>query len=552
MLRSDAQGHGVSNKNNVLTNINSITTEIMLDIQRDLEPYDVVSMVFLLYEVPDTALQRLTTYQRVFRDVETNNLNLLYEWALYAQSKPTWRYEFLEALTICRLYNIIKKLGFNVSSVKQHYQPDNVYVNVHIHPIKKQLYILCENITSDTLSKLKDTLLSYQIDTTEHEYCEMIFLELMSQKFIVLNTTNKEGILSNIKRTDVESLATIIERYHDLKIYATQLREIERKLNNETPFPLPEITSTPSVSKPKIDDAKQSNKDKMYAEDMQDTIELFGQINFEDIPIKNLKSDTSQTIENRYPIYNPKRVGVCCIINQERFHPSKSSIQCPDEVNELSDRLGSRSDQAILEETMTNLNFIVKVERNLKYNGIFEFIKKCIQISIPEDSIFILCILSHGVRGHIYSSDSLKVNVEDLQKILDSDEALHLRGKPKVLILQACRIDETPNVPRPRLVADSTASNYYLRKSHFLIYWATAPEYEAFRDEKLGSIFIQTLCYVLKKTAAHEQLSDICTTVTDYVTNYCTKKQYVQVPIFESSLRKKLYLCIPNADNSKK
>lgn len=536
MLRSDAK---VKDLNNLFENINSLNLETILKIQQDVDPYDTTSLVFLLYDVPDTALQRLIVYQRVSKDVDGNNMNLLYDWALYAQSRPTWRYEFLEALCICRLYHVIRKLGFSVSNVKKHYLPENVYVNIYIDPVKKVLYRLCESMTSENLLKLKRTLFSYKVDVFEHETCEAVFLELMCKKFIKLGQYNKERKMYTMSY-DLEELIKIIENFGALSKFATILREIQNQTNNQNGSGDSKASGSP-LSKQKLNDSNsQSDKDK---ESFEDIFKLLNELHIEDVPIPNLKSDTRITRKDAYVIKNKNRLGVCCIINEEIFHPSKDSIDQRDKLN-LEDRLGSSKDLYCLERTMSCLKFEVKSKSNLDHKEFIQFIKDVIRNDVkPEDSVFMLCILSHGVRGHIYAADSVKIKVEDIQNMLDSDEAHNLHGIPKVLILQACQVDEEPGLSN-KLVADGPKTSYYLKKSHFLICWATAPEYEAYRDEGKGSLFIQCLCVNMKKEK-NEHLSDIFTKVTNGVTSLCTKLRKTQVPICKTTLMKKLYLHVP-------
>ncbi|XP_047527990.1 caspase-8 [Vanessa atalanta] len=540
MLRSDTVTQPVDN---LFTNINNINIDILSELQKDVNPYDMVSLVFLLYDTPDTALQRLILYQRVTKDVEANNMNLLYDWALYAQSRSTWRYEFLEALAICRLYKVIRKLGFNVSNVKKHYLPDNIYVTVYIDPVKKALYKICENMTLEHLSKFKRTLISYKIDILEHDMCEIIFLELMSQKFILLGQYDKETKKYN-GNYDIEELAVIFDNLSHFGKYATILREIKNQINSQNNLDSSkQMSCVDNKLTSRVNDSLIQSK--TTVNDFKETFEYFNQLQLEEEPNSIFKSDRSKLGTDAYPLKNLKRIGVCCIINQEKFHPSKDSIKHRTSAV-LSDRVGSTYDLIALEETMTLLNFEVISKSNLDQIEVFQFIKEVIKKHIcDEDSVFMLCILSHGVRGHVYAADSTKIKIEDIQNLLDSDEAVQLHGIPKVLIIQACQIESEPEI-YSKLVADSPRSGFYLKKSHFLIFWATAPSYEAFRNEDKGSLFIQSLCLLIKKRVEHEQICDIFTKVTDYVSHLCTFLKQHQVPFIETTLRKKLYLAIPH------
>ncbi|CAK1545163.1 unnamed protein product [Leptosia nina] len=519
----------------VFQNINSISVDTVLVIQKDLEPYDMTSLVFLLYEIPDTALQRLTVYQKVSKDIDNDTMNLLHHWASHAQTRPSWKHELLEALCICRLYNIIRKLGFDVTSVKHQYQPSNMNFTAHISIIKKILYRLCESVNSELLLRLKKTLLTYGIDTTTHESCELILLELMCQKFVVFKQTKEMKI-------DFSKLTEILEHFPSLCSFASLLTDVENKLNKTEESLVQDIELT-TPTKKNLECKDSDNVKVQYdASDLDEFYEHFNQLNLNYVP-SDLTTDKRQSFKDSYPILNPKRVGVCCIINQEEFHPSKENITHKIHID-LTTRHGSTKDQIALENIMSSLNFEVMVRKNLDHKEFIDFIKHVLKNCVhKDDSVFVLCILSHGVRGHVYAANSVKIKVEDIQTLLDTDIAINLYGKPKVLILQACQVDEEPS-PASDLVADGP-SKFFLRKSDFLIYWATAPEYEAFRQTSKGSLFIQFLCIVLKKRARNDHIYDIFTRVTDIVTNVCSTVRKQQVPIFESTLRRKLYLYKP-------
>lgn len=543
MFRTDAQREDSRTSSRSYDgNINCVNIDVVSEIEKELQdsPYDVISLVFLLYDVPDTALQRLIVYQRVAGDAAASNLNLLLEWAQGAKSKSTWKHEFLEALLICQLYGIVKKLGFHIPSLKKHYQPDNLHLKMYINPIKKALYKVCENIDSDNLARLKSTLHNYNVDTMEFDSCEQIFLKLMSEKFITLIQIKYDKKILGCE-FKIEKLVKILEKLPGLESYAKELRLLQSRNDDDDSSPeLPQDACTPAspsdMSKPK--------EKPITLDDFAEVFEMMNDLKIEDE--NHLKSDTKNMGRDKYVIKNTKSIGVCLIINQEDFCLSEKSIEDDTLTTVLSKRKGSTADKMELEKTMRSLNFEVVIGENLCHSTMIDFIKATLRNKVKSsDSIFMLCILSHGVRGHVYAADCVKVNVEDIQRILDSDEASKLWGIPKVLIIQACQIDDTP---QSTLVADSPHEkkiHNYLKKSDFLIYWATAPQFEAFRDERSGSIFIQLLCLAIQKRARSEHLFDIFTLVNNGVHKVCRVKKCRQVPIFESTLRKKLFLQTP-------
>lgn len=535
MLLPDAESNS---EDNLFQNINNISVDTIRKIQEDIDPDDIISLVFLLYDSSDTALQRLIFYGRVCKDIEVNHMNLLYEWAIYAQRQSTWRYEFLEALAVCRLYSVIRKLGFNVANIKKHYLPENLHVNIYMDPIKKVLYRLCECMTIENLSKFKKSLFSFRVDISNHDNAEVIFLDLISKKFIKLGQYNKDEKIYT-SEYNIEQLAEILDSFSGLAEFAVTLREIQHQVNNNNKNTQPNSSNT--IFKKYKSDLNKPENLRPRKEYFTEIFDILKNKPKDEETLHNLKSDT-QSQSDAYPIKNKNRIGLCCVINEENFYPTKENIQLGNKVN-LSDRVGSSLDVIALEKTMKALNFVVISKHNLSRNEVFQFLKDVIRDKIlPEDSIFMLCILSHGVKGHVYAADSIKIKVQDIQNLLDSDESHNLYDIPKVLIIQACQSEQESGA-NLNIVSDGPSSyDQYLKKTHFLVYWATAPEYEAFRDIDVGSIFIQCLCDIIRKKANHEDLFNIFTEVTDCVSSICTEFKRAQVPLFESTLRKKLFL----------
>lgn len=555
MLRSDARGiHENDTKN--LHNMLNITVDAIAQIEKELHPRDLISVVFLLYDVPDTALQRLIVYERVYEDMKGNTLNLLYDWANHAQSRPSWRFEFLEALTICQIYSVVRKLGFDVANIKNLYAPNDIHTNFYINPTKKCLYKLCEHTTSDILEKLKNTLKTYEIDTSNYKSCELVLLELMCKKFITIDNLN---IGNSNNKIQLERLAKIVQNFAGIQNFAEDLRELQGQSNEKEKTTRRAGTNTPStdISDMKVYDdddeyLEEEDVDQFMANAFEEIYQRLSEVNFEEPLVKTLKSDArkdknANAIDGAYCIKNPKRIGVCYIINQEDFHPSKDSIENNRSTIPLEKRLGSTRDREVLERTMTMLNFEVISHRNLTKKNMMEFIKNIVQYRVHhDDSMFMLCILSHGVRGHVYAADSVKVKIDNIQSLLDETLQGRKLDIPKIMIIQACQVNLTEE-PHLRIAADNPFQQnaYHLKKLNFLIYWATAPELEAYRDVVKGSFFIQILCCIIQKYAKHEHLYDIFTKVTDGVAKICTEIKKDQVPIFESTLRRKLYLQIP-------
>ncbi|XP_061712568.1 caspase-8-like [Cydia pomonella] len=500
-------------------NLNAINLDVISRIEKELEVYDLISLVFLLYDAPDTALDRLIILQRISRDLEGSHLNLLFDWALSAQGRPTWRQHFLEALAVCQLYSVIRKLGFHVPTIKRLYSTNEE--SSHINPMKKVLYYICENITSDTFENFKKTLTSFDMNVLQYDTCELVLLQLMSQKFITLKLLNNEKGEATCE-CKIEQLAKIIDREPELNKYAIVLRNTESKMNVKL-----ESLST-SVEKPFKGNLNIKGYNNTKTCDYDEVFSMIEKLSLEE----PLKSDRlpSINLNVRYKITNEKRVGLCCIINQEVFHLSKEMQN----ENALPRRDGSTKDKNMLVKTMHGLNFDIITRDNLNSIEMIAFIQEVLKKVLAEDSVFMLCILSHGIRGCVYAADSIPIKVDDIQSLVDEKQSL--RGKPKLLILQACQvIDATAT-----LVADRP---HNMRKTDFLVFWATSPEFAAFRLPTAGSVFIQMLCGIINARDKREPLLDLFTMVNYAVVEFCSLIGIEQVPnIGYYTLRKKLYL----------
>lgn len=542
---SQSQGVGVEN---IIGNNDVMNFDMMAEIEKELldNPYDMISIVFLLYDVPDTALQRLIVFQRVSSDsATTTNLNMLHEWFRHAKHNPNWKHEFVEALLICQLYSIVRKLGFNVPAARKYYQTDSTAVKMYVNPMKKALYKLCESINSDNLLKLKKSLLTYNIDTTEYNSSELVFLKLMCDKYITINQYQYNNKVLGFK-VDVDIIIKIVQSLPGLRTLVFEIDMLQESMNNVPKTGIKVTENTPSLHM-KVDESQQGQPNQKY--DHQNFDDLWADLNELELDdesfksVENFKSDRKKLDSFSYEIKSNKRVGTCVIINQVNFYPSKNSIELTGSKTILDKRNGSDRDQMVLERTMRSLNFTVFSETDLDHKEMKEFIMDVVKNKITkDDSVFMLCILSHGVKGYVYAADSVKVKMDDIENMLDSEAAVNIHRIPKLLIVQACQVNE--DFP-PGIVADSPTDGYVLKKSNFLVYYATAPELEAFRSEDKGSIFIQMLCRTIQEFAKVEHVNDIFTKVNHRVTKLCAKLKCDQVPLSKSTLTKNLYLQIP-------
>lgn len=256
-------------------------------------------------------------------------------------------------------------------------------------------------------------------------------------------------------------------------------------------------------------------------------------IDHKTLPSFSRSWDTKYDSSEIYPIINPNRLGVCFIINQEDFQPSGNLI--------LDKRVGSFKDVILLDKTMKALNFkTIKLE-NLDHIKMKMIIRHVIQRKVQkDDSVFMLCILTHGFLGSVFASDSVSVKVDEIQNLIG--EELQQRGMdiPKLMLVQACQI-LVADCPRPLPSGQA--------KSNFLICWATAPELIAFRrlypNGEGYSIYIEHFCKNLQLFSKSHHMNDILIKVNRGVADMCKSLSANQLSKFDVYLEKQLYLQFP-------
>ncbi len=188
-------------------------------------------------------------------------------------------------------------------------------------------------------------------------------------------------------------------------------------------------------------------------------------------------------------------------------------------------REGSEHDEGALVDTLETLGYTVKVEPNL--NGA-EIIPK-IQEHAQNCDSFICCILAHGTEGKIIGSDGVTVEIDNISLALE--EIKSLKGKPKMIFIQACRGRSTSTSAQ-----NQTDTKKPLNRDFFYGY-ATTPGMKA-RRFKYGSYYINNLCDVVERRYKHEDLLTMMTRVQKIVADVTQGSlDHQQHPQLVSSLR---------------
>ena len=244
--------------------------------------------------------------------------------------------------------------------------------------------------------------------------------------------------------------------------------------------------------------------------------------------------------------------GIALIINNKVFrgYPNKT-------------RHGSEKDVHQLEELFDALGFEVKIKENYTKKKMLDkihfFAHKRV---LPDHDCFVLWLMSHGRRGKVFGSDHVPLPIKEIKDVLSNASCEALRGKPKLLFVQACRGDEEdegvltnscglPAVQRPSVHTDSPddqtispSSERIAGQTDFLTAYSTVEGYVSYRFPSIGSNFVRALVNVFREHVAYDHLVNLLTKVIKRVSEMESARnarKYKQTPQFETTLVKDLW-----------
>lgn len=184
--------------------------------------------------------------------------------------------------------------------------------------------------------------------------------------------------------------------------------------------------------------------------------------------------------------------GICVIINNINFKYSSGTT---------SKRKGAEFDHTQLEHLFEELAFNVYryYDRNwVQMLRIAEHFAG--KIDHSQFDAFVFIVMSHGgEQDIIHGVNGENVRVEDVMSRFKAANCPTLQSKPKLFFIQSCRgcsnesLRSFGDVDTPDVLStDSTlARSACPRESDFLLSFATAPGYVAWRNPQSGSMFIQ-------------------------------------------------------------
>ncbi|XP_026514306.1 caspase-1-like [Terrapene carolina triunguis] len=206
-------------------------------------------------------------------------------------------------------------------------------------------------------------------------------------------------------------------------------------------------------------------------------------------------------------------------------------IICNVEFEHLRRRDGADVDVNGMKRLLEGLGYKVETHCNLNSQAMVETLKQFAARNEhrTSDSTF-LVLMSHGVRAGLCGTKSQSEStdilpIDTIYSTFNNKNCQALLGKPKVIIIQACRGENHGQVlvsdsaelpgggsslaPLPPEGLEDDASHQIHVESDFIGFHATTPDTLSWRCPKTGSVFITRLIEHLRTNACRFPLEEI-------------------------------------------
>lgn len=203
------------------------------------------------------------------------------------------------------------------------------------------------------------------------------------------------------------------------------------------------------------------------------------------------------------------RRGIAIILNHESFN-----------IPSLKPRAGTMVDCENLTHSLRNLDFEVRVYKDLYLHEIKAHMDELSRMDHTDADCILVAILSHGELGYIFAKDS-QYKLDTIWSYFTPDRCPTLAGKPKLFFIQACQGDKLDGGvmlrERTETDSDSTMSYSIPVYADFLIAYSTIPGFYSWRNTTRGSWFMQSLCAELDKNGKKYDILKLLTFVSQRV-----------------------------------
>ncbi|KAL6438785.1 hypothetical protein ACFW04_004643 [Cataglyphis niger] len=417
-----------------------INLNILRQIEKDLDIDEKISVLFLIIEDYTNAFRDIFD---LFQKARTKNSYIIIDY-VKKHPLPNWEDKILEALCILNNQEVIRKLRMSFKDLDLQYVPKFRLYSKNINVVVKCLYRLCESLNESEqkllLNYIKSDNYNYESLLNDTDFLELHMLYWIQIKYITISKDEKYNM---------EKLLKHLKKFEDLKIISIDLEKFENRLH---------VVDT---------HGNFGTNDKNYLHP------IFLEQSF------HAEKNNKKKIQ---PINN----GLCIIINQIFFR------------KEYDTRFGSSTDCNNLSETFQAFGFKIEIFENLEKKEMLEKIKNIAKDYGNKYDCLFLCILSHGYRGGVISSDEKEVSLEAIEKAVC---CMELKDVIKIVIIQACQgktRGRINNCLTTDGLSDSHTSEDIRQFRKFFIFMSTIQGFVSVRHKDQGSWFIQEVCEILK------------------------------------------------------
>ncbi|XP_078483074.1 caspase-3-like [Ciona intestinalis] len=246
-----------------------------------------------------------------------------------------------------------------------------------------------------------------------------------------------------------------------------------------------------------------------------------------------------EKLDQRYSLDNTKKLGIAGI------------YILPSENEEKPIKEALEKDAEDFEPVLDKLGFSVKIFNESKEAGsVAQCLKKHADGVQEEDQCFLGIFIGHGSPGTVESRHgSLGIHSKIIPMFAKID---WLKGKPKIFVFQACR-GAKMCIGMPTVPGTLALEELNIDCSDILLCYASFHGFVSYggNTDKPGTLYLQKFKEILKTFAdGNNSLVDILTRLNSEVRASAEIAKAIQMPSFESSLRKKICLKYQNMDRA--
>lgn len=261
----------------------------------------------------------------------------------------------------------------------------------------------------------------------DHSYLEVFLLHWITESQITIDPPNLDILLHYFKVTEVDNLKDLL-----LDAIKFSKQVIPNIVPNDQVFKAMGNQNDDNKNKEKIigKDNRQPYSMNTAMDDIKNEAKLTGEGN------RQPNSVNSFVDANLSYKVRKEHAGFLLIINQTKFYREiDTGLEEFLAKEELKPRKGTCKDKDRIIEVFTEFGYKCEVREDLRHDEFDAEVEAAVARSLIKDSL-IICVLSHGIKDHVYGSNSIPFEIEKIKKRMVHPALI---GKPKILLVQACQ-----------------------------------------------------------------------------------------------------------------